>query len=735
MTRLSPAYEGDEAYVFVSYSHVDDTKVRTEIAWLQSHGINVWWDEGIGGGTHWRDELASRISGCQLFLFYVSPNSMDSSVCRQELDHALSHERPILLSHLTETTLPEGIAFSVSNRQALLQYELSDEDYGRKLLAAVSAQLEHGEVEPRSRLRRPTEAPRRMGIYLGIGLLASILGASLMWLLATDAPAPTRPPVGSFMVYAPAQISGAGSTHVTINRAGTHIYAILSATDYPDKQVYARPLSGFEFSPVSGSDLNRDLVGVFPSASGKTLVLAIRDGSLRRLPGTGGRPISIADTANTVMNFHGRWVDDETLLVSERGNTILVSMDGTRATLLEGAVLAYPMDDGDTVYAAHKPLREGGLRRIMVQSLSGGEPVFLVEGTDPRVTPQGHLLFFRGGDIWVARLTEDGLALATEPVIALTDVRHGLGRAQYEVADTGTMVLYPKRAPKTDVLWVSRSGLERKLPLAPSHLMNLALSPDESAAVLSGSGGLRLVSLADNVESRLVSQPGFLLSPVWLPGGDEVVFSHGTMTAGEQTVQRLNLKTLEVAEIFSAEGTVRATSVTADGQYLLMELCETVNQACDIGQLDLARGTVQMLLKGDANQMDPQVSPDGQFLAYSSDELGPRRILVRPYPEVSTRFWQVPVDDCNRVEWSASELFLACTSGVYSTPFSVSGEGELALGVPALMYSQHPTYFIRSYSETRDQWLTLRQANVQNEIVVVTDWFTKLDELIEAGQP
>ncbi len=57
--RPLPAYDGEEPYVFVSYSHEDDDLVYPEIRWLQDHGFNVWYDEGISGASHWRDASPS----------------------------------------------------------------------------------------------------------------------------------------------------------------------------------------------------------------------------------------------------------------------------------------------------------------------------------------------------------------------------------------------------------------------------------------------------------------------------------------------------------------------------------------------------------------------------------------------------------------------------------------------------------------------------------------------------
>ena len=60
-----PAYEGEEDYVFICYSHADST-IYAEIRMLQDQGINVWYDSGITPGSEWTDTLARRIQGCTL---------------------------------------------------------------------------------------------------------------------------------------------------------------------------------------------------------------------------------------------------------------------------------------------------------------------------------------------------------------------------------------------------------------------------------------------------------------------------------------------------------------------------------------------------------------------------------------------------------------------------------------------------------------------------------------------
>jgi hypothetical protein len=55
---LSPAYLGNDPYLFVSYAHLDDTAVMPEIEWPNLNRFNVWYDEGVSGGSEWREEIA-----------------------------------------------------------------------------------------------------------------------------------------------------------------------------------------------------------------------------------------------------------------------------------------------------------------------------------------------------------------------------------------------------------------------------------------------------------------------------------------------------------------------------------------------------------------------------------------------------------------------------------------------------------------------------------------------------
>jgi hypothetical protein len=85
------AYEGDEPYVFVCYSHEDTGAVYPEIAWLQMQGINVWYDEEIAPGELWSQEIADSLDRCSQFFVFITPRSAQSRHCLNEVQYAVSH--------------------------------------------------------------------------------------------------------------------------------------------------------------------------------------------------------------------------------------------------------------------------------------------------------------------------------------------------------------------------------------------------------------------------------------------------------------------------------------------------------------------------------------------------------------------------------------------------------------------------------------------------------------------
>src|SRR5437762_5297347 len=85
------------AKLFVSYSRKDSIPSRIIILALKEMGHDVWVDwEDIPPASDWLEQIFHGIEGSDAFIFMVSPDSIISEVCTQEVKHAAKNNRRII---------------------------------------------------------------------------------------------------------------------------------------------------------------------------------------------------------------------------------------------------------------------------------------------------------------------------------------------------------------------------------------------------------------------------------------------------------------------------------------------------------------------------------------------------------------------------------------------------------------------------------------------------------------
>lgn len=732
MDYPQPAYSGSDPFIFVSYAHKDSEIVYPEILWLQQQGFNIWWDQGIGGGNRWRDEIADSIENCKLFLFYASENAVESTVCREELEFALSHQCKVLVSHLDATTMPAGLQLAVSNRQALLRHKMTALEYEEKLLEAVAAGLQQTPKTPATRLKT-VSASKKIKQALPV-LAAGLLGIALTWFFTLPSPAPLKPSPKSVLIL-PEMVSSTGSTYVTINRKGTRVFAILGGK-YPEKTVYRKEINELAFKPIAGSDLDRNLAGVFPNPDGTRLLLALRNGSLAEISADGGQPVPVAKTSNGILYFHGRWRDNSRFLVGDAQGIqeIAPESEVTSKVILAGSFgLPYPI--GETAMLATQAISDKGVASptTKIVMVKDGGTTQLVNGSDPRLTPRNQLLFLRDKKVWAAMLSQDFKELETEPVIVLDKVASNPFRAEYDFADTGEMVYVPEQEQTMALKWVSVSGLSKRIQLPPTVITSAALAPDSQRIAYTSGDEVWVHSVEQDLSTRLLKEPGQMTSVQFSPDG---AFIAVTMNGG--SIRRLFLVHTVTGEkklLVEGERSQRAGSFSADGKTLLYEDCLSFNVDCDIKALRLdAEAEPVTVVETGFNERLPHISRNGNYLAYSTNRFGPRRIVVRPYPETDRTLWQIPLDNCLEAEWanSDSQLIVTCDRVTYS--IDVNFDEDAPFEPADRMLELNRNAFFRQFSEIRQQFMVLEAELRYPVVALISNWFDEIERTISEGQ-
>ena len=169
------AYEGDAPFVFVSYSHADETEVYSLLQGLVEAGINVWFDKGITPGARWTESLARAIDDCAAFLLIVSPRSVDSEHCVNEVQFALNRRKPFLAVHLEPTDLPPHVELSISHRQAILADPANPSALYPQVAAALTNLIGSSTAAPTPNVPEfPASPPRRRLLMTSVVAVAAI---------------------------------------------------------------------------------------------------------------------------------------------------------------------------------------------------------------------------------------------------------------------------------------------------------------------------------------------------------------------------------------------------------------------------------------------------------------------------------------------------------------------------------------------------------------------------------
>jgi len=84
--------------IFISYSRKDKDLLEKLYPQITATYPNdkIWYDKDLQGGEDWWKSIVTQISECDIFLLLVSPDSITSRICQEELQEAIERDKAIL---------------------------------------------------------------------------------------------------------------------------------------------------------------------------------------------------------------------------------------------------------------------------------------------------------------------------------------------------------------------------------------------------------------------------------------------------------------------------------------------------------------------------------------------------------------------------------------------------------------------------------------------------------------
>jgi Tol biopolymer transport system component len=325
-------------------------------------------------------------------------------------------------------------------------------------------------------------------------------------------------------------------------------------------------------------------------------------------------------------------------------------LDPTRAEGGHGSPEFLP-DGRHFLYAALSSKPEFD-RMIYVASLDDPTPVPITSADSNAVySPPGYLVFMRGTALIAQPFDATALRLEGEPTVVADPVQL-LGKGAFSLSMNGVLAY---RAPEdTELAWFAPDG-RRLGPYAPAgHYRNPVLSPDGTRiAVERGSRDVTTMDvwLLDRSGVPTSFSRDHARMPVWSPDGREIALRTGegiVARALDSGTERL------VVPGISQFGHPSAWVADARGASIIYEERSPTTHA-DLFIVPAAGGPSHALVQTPFDDTDPEVSPDGHWLAYVSDESGRSEVYVRRFPPGDER-WRVSSAGGVEPHWSREVL-------------------------------------------------------------------------------
>jgi len=559
-------------------------------------------------------------------------------------------------------------------RRLLLRTLVKDPKERLHAIADARLELRDALAEPATPAVAPAVAVRtssRVLATLPWALVALVGGLTAALLLRRATTDPVGHPARFVITTSPdAPFRSGTQPAVTISPDGSRVMYRSSRDADPivTGLLYVRALDQFEAVPLRGSE---GALGAVFSRDGTWIVYHdVRDGALKRVLALGGSPETICSLDGATLRGASWAPGDAIVFATDQSKGLLrvpaAGGNPERLTTVDPAKGErdhfWPdvMPDGRAVLFTSW---DGSLdrSRIAVVSLPSGEVHRLLDGTSPRFSPTGHLLFaaadrtLRAVGFDVRRLQVIG-----NPVTVAEHV--GIERtsgADFAVADDGSLVYTTETTVATTprrLVWVDRAGHEDPINVPVRGYTHARLSPDGTRVALDVREG-QSIWIFDLSRQTLQQLAAMSRAPVWSPDSKRVAF-----TAERDGVQSVYWQAFDgsgMMERLSSGTQVQIPlSFSPDGAQLIF--ATSPSPPYDLGVITLgAPRTATMLLHSKASEMNGVISTDGHWLAYESDESGRSEIYVRPFPNVETKRIQVSADGGTRPLWSPTgrELF------------------------------------------------------------------------------
>jgi serine/threonine protein kinase len=510
-----------------------------------------------------------------------------------------------------------------------------------------------------------------------------------------------RSPTMRFSLLPPEKTSFAEAS--AISPDGQHV-AYVSVGTAGVTSLWVRPLASAESRLLAGTE-----GASFPFWSPDSRSIGFfAGGKLRKIDAAGGPSQTLAEASTDPRG--GSWAPDGTILFAPNTLSPLMRVSASGGTVSE--VTALDAQTGQTSHRWPTFLPDGKhfiyfgrgsqaeRQGLYASSLEAKEPKFLiptgVTGAYTEAEGKGYLLFMRESTLMAQPFDAGKLTLSGEPVSLVQGVSSFPGEAGptgYAAfsASTGNLIYRTGDRQTTRLTWFDRSGKALEAVTEPGDYHEPSLSADGKKLLFSrldgtASGDIYVLDLERGSTTRLTFTADNEGSAVFSPDESQVLF-FSTRAANGDFYRKASSGAGNDELVLSGTANRFPDSWSRDGRYLLFESNGGPQSKFDLWILPMTGEPKPFIyLNSDFHETHSQFSPDGRWIAYTSDETGRSEVYVQSFP-IGRGKWQISTNGGDRAQWrgDGKEIFyLAPDRNLMAV--TVSGGATIDPGRPEVLF-------------------------------------------------
>ena len=417
----------------------------------------------------------------------------------------------------------------------------------------------------------------------------------------------------------------------------------------------------------------------------------------------------------------GTWSHEGVLLMSRTTDNIIVrvsdsggdvtpvtKLDAGRKEILHAIPIFLPDNKHFLYVALGAKAEDTGIYRA---SLDMNEPPVRLLTVEPNgfngmsYVPSGYLLYLNQGRVSATRVDAMGQPQGN-PIVVADNVDGG-----FMTSDTG-LLFYHKAAPRAgkQLLWFSRDGKQLGQVGVEANYGNVDISPNGDRAAVdiatNNNRDIWVVDLARAVAQPITFDPGSDWTASSSPDGSQLAFasSRGSRDGLTKIYEKSSTGTGTETVLPSGDLSSIPVNWSADGKYVVFS---RLRQGAGASGYDtwllpmFGDRKPAPLLETGFDKFQARVSPNSNFVGYSTNESGTYQIVVQTFPDASGGKWQISADGGVEPKWRRAGREL-CYLGLDGKLMSVAiGGPSFNAGRPVELFQTPLT--VNRAQPTRDR--------------------------------